>query len=186
MAFCERLAALRKESGLNQKDFAASIGVEASKYNKWETGANRPDYEMVCMLADRFNVSTDYLLGQSESKRPENVLLVSELGLTEECIRQIKSFKTRPIVDVITHEPLSKQCTFLDVLNKVIPTQAFMSFLTELAVLSDPQIGQWSDFMISEDVKYNKEWLHTHTINKIVGRIIEDMKGGEEQANPSL
>jgi transcriptional regulator with XRE-family HTH domain len=183
MRFCERLASLRKESGLSQKDFASSIGVEASKYNKWETGANRPDYETVCMLADYFQTSTDYLLGLTDARRPENAMLVGELGLTEECIFRIKSFKTKPVADVITHEPLSEPCTFLDVLNKVIPTQAFMSFLTELAVLSDPQIGKWSDFMISDDVKYNKEWLHTHTINNIVSRIIENMKSGEPRGN---
>ena len=77
MAFCDRLAVLRKESGMNQKDFAASIGVEASKYNKWETGANRPDYETVCMLAGLFKTSTDYLLGLTCARQPEYAMIVS-------------------------------------------------------------------------------------------------------------
>ena len=107
------------------------------------------------------------------------MMFVSWLGLTEECIRKIKSFKTKPIADLITHEQLSEPYIFLYVLNKAVLTQTFTINLTELAVLSDPQIGNWPDLMISDDVICNKDWLHTHTINHIESRIIEGMKGGE-------
>lgn len=95
MNFSERLLLLRKESGLNQKEFAAQLGVEPSKYNKWENGVNCPNYETVCMLADYFHTSTDYLLGHTEARYPENEATVLELGLSDAAITQIKSFQKK-------------------------------------------------------------------------------------------
>ena len=47
-----RLTKLRKERGISQKQCALDLGVDSSKYNKWENGKNRPDYDMVCKLAN--------------------------------------------------------------------------------------------------------------------------------------
>jgi len=63
MKFHERLKLLREESGLSQKDYAKSIGLEQARYNKWENNKSTPDLDSVIMLARKFNVSTDYLLG---------------------------------------------------------------------------------------------------------------------------
>lgn len=64
MILSDRITQLRKKTGKSQKQFAESIGVDVSKYNKWENGKNAPDYDTVCMLADVFNTTTDYLLGR--------------------------------------------------------------------------------------------------------------------------
>lgn len=66
--FGERLMELRKEKGLSQKECAAAFGVDASKYNKWENEKNSPDYETVCRLAHFFSTTTDYLLGNSNTR----------------------------------------------------------------------------------------------------------------------
>lgn len=66
--FSERLSKLRKERGISQKQCALSLGIESSKYNKWENGKNRPDYEMVCRLSNFFDTTTDYLLGASNER----------------------------------------------------------------------------------------------------------------------
>lgn len=44
--FSERLPKLRKERGISQKQCAEILGIESSKYNKWENEKNRPDYDM--------------------------------------------------------------------------------------------------------------------------------------------
>ncbi len=66
--FSARLSQLRKEKGIRQKQCAEILGVESSKYNKWENGKNRPDYDMVCKLANLFDTTTDYLLGNSDER----------------------------------------------------------------------------------------------------------------------
>lgn len=68
MLFDKRLSQLRKEKGISQKQCAAELGIESSKYNKWENGKNCPDYNTVCMLADFFDTTTDYLLGNSDER----------------------------------------------------------------------------------------------------------------------
>ena len=74
MVFHERLTALRKAKGYNQKQCAAVLGIDISKYNKWEGGVNNPNFETLSMLADFFHTTTDYLLGRTDdSYRPECV-----------------------------------------------------------------------------------------------------------------
>lgn len=66
--FSERLSKLRKEKEISKKQCALNLGVDSSKYNKWENGKNRPDYDMVCKLASFFDTTTDYLLGNSDER----------------------------------------------------------------------------------------------------------------------
>lgn len=71
--FGKRLIELRTSRGLNQKDAATSLGVSNSRYNKWETGTNQPDYETLCRIANHYKVSTDYLIaGVPEPSRPQH------------------------------------------------------------------------------------------------------------------
>ena len=62
MTFGEKLQALRKKEGLSQEQIAGEIGVSRQAISKWETGESLPDVERVCLLSDRFGVTTDYLL----------------------------------------------------------------------------------------------------------------------------
>lgn len=57
--FSERLSKLRKEKEISQKQCAEILGIESSKYNKWENGKNLPSYDMVCKLANFFDTTTD-------------------------------------------------------------------------------------------------------------------------------
>ena len=59
----ERLRKLRTERGLLQKDMAAYLGIDRTTYVKYEKGDNEPNNEVLIKLANYFNVSTDYLLG---------------------------------------------------------------------------------------------------------------------------
>lgn len=81
MKFHERLKLLREESGLNQTQFGTSLGYKQSKYNKWENGINTPDYDSLCDLAEKLNVSTDYLLGRTDIRKA-NPTIVEMAGLT--------------------------------------------------------------------------------------------------------
>ena len=66
--FSARLLKLRKEKGISQKQCALNLGVDSSKYNTWENEKNRPDYGTVCKLANFFDTTTDYLLGNSDER----------------------------------------------------------------------------------------------------------------------
>ena len=77
--FTERLKSLRKEAGLTQKEIADHFKTSPQSYAQWEKGLRSPSKESLEKLAQFFNVSTDYLLGNSELKNPEEQLSNVEL-----------------------------------------------------------------------------------------------------------
>lgn len=83
--FSERLKQLRIENGENQSDVAGFLGVSVQSYSAYE-GSREPKYELLVKLAKYFKVSTDYLLGASDTKKPENGDVSKRLGLSEKAI----------------------------------------------------------------------------------------------------
>lgn len=73
-----RLKELREESGLSQYKFANKIGVSQSTVGNWESGTREPNFDMISKLAEFFNVTTDYLLGNSNVRNPEIVSSVDD------------------------------------------------------------------------------------------------------------
>jgi len=182
MDFKDRVRSLRNELGMSAADLAAKFGKKEGAVRMWETGKAKADADTLIKLAGLFDVTTDYLLGLTDARQPENALLVGELGFTEESILRIKYYKTNLIN---ADEPLTIQCTFLDVLNKIIPSAEFRAFLSELAILSDPQLmDKFTSIEISDvpSFKISNEKWHTQIINEMVHLIIKKMKGGEQNA----
>lgn len=63
-----RIYDLRKEKGLTQLELAKALDVTQTAVSHWETGKNMPDTQQAITLADIFEVSIDYLLGQSDGR----------------------------------------------------------------------------------------------------------------------
>jgi transcriptional regulator with XRE-family HTH domain len=70
MLMGERLAELRKDQGLTQKELADILGVDYRSYGNYERGENEPRDEVKLKIARYFNVSLDYLLGLTRQPRP--------------------------------------------------------------------------------------------------------------------
>lgn len=66
--FSSRLVSLRKERGMTQEELAKALNKKRSTYSGYETEGKEPDLETVCILANYFGVSTDYLLGRSNER----------------------------------------------------------------------------------------------------------------------
>lgn len=72
--FSIRLLECRKTAALSQKALANIIGVSDAAVTMMEKGKRAPSFEILCSLADYFNVSLDYLCGRSDiKKRGENM-----------------------------------------------------------------------------------------------------------------
>lgn len=63
-----RLKALRNEYRKTQQEMADMLGITRQGYAKYENGLGEPDNNTLTKLADYFDVSTDYLLGRTNSK----------------------------------------------------------------------------------------------------------------------
>lgn len=62
----ERLRMLREKAGRSQGEVARLIGVSRPAYVSYETGRSKPSRK-IRELANLFNVSTDFLLGLTDS-----------------------------------------------------------------------------------------------------------------------
>ncbi|MDE6844814.1 MAG: helix-turn-helix domain-containing protein [Lachnospiraceae bacterium] len=74
MEFGELLATLRKERGVLQKEVATYLNVTVATISNYEKGVHSPDLDTLILLADFFDVSTDYLLRRTNYKSSINVL----------------------------------------------------------------------------------------------------------------
>jgi transcriptional regulator with XRE-family HTH domain len=59
-----KIVALRKSKKITQEELAVKVGVSRSALSQYELGSRQPDYDIVCRIADFFDVSVDYLLGR--------------------------------------------------------------------------------------------------------------------------
>jgi len=69
----EKLVQLRKEKKRTQQEVADYLGVTRPAYTAYEKDSRNPDYETLKKIATYFNVTTDYLLGNSDIKNPEEI-----------------------------------------------------------------------------------------------------------------
>lgn len=76
--FKTRLQHLREDSDMKQSDLAQMLNMKAAAISKYEKGRAEPSIETICKLADIFNVSIDYLLGESNIKNPYVVRKISD------------------------------------------------------------------------------------------------------------
>jgi transcriptional regulator with XRE-family HTH domain len=62
--FSERLRKAREYRGLTQDDLAVRTGLQPSAVSHFETGGRKPSFDNLRLLADKLDVTTDYLLGR--------------------------------------------------------------------------------------------------------------------------
>lgn len=83
--FGKRLAELRRKRSITQTQLAKEIGMSHSTVASWEIGTRDPNTRTVTKLAEFFNVSTDYLIGESvgaliEKKLEQRNMTMEELS----------------------------------------------------------------------------------------------------------
>lgn len=62
MKFGEKLAALRRRTGMSQEQLADRLGITRQSVSKWESGTVMPEVEKLVALSELFGVSVDYLV----------------------------------------------------------------------------------------------------------------------------
>lgn len=77
-SFSNRLIALRKERGLTQAELAKTTHLQRSTVSGYETEGKEPNFETLCMLANFFGVTNDYLLGVSNARTHNEAVFVND------------------------------------------------------------------------------------------------------------
>lgn len=91
-----RIALLRKERNLKQKELGAIIGVAQNTVCNWENGKREPDHESLKELAAFFGCSIDYLLRRTDKREGKQPTPVTEDGLSEEQLEVIRRYEAAP------------------------------------------------------------------------------------------
>ena len=59
---------LRTDRGFTQDQVARYLHIQRATYSRYETGTNSINLEMLCALADLYNVTADFILGRENKK----------------------------------------------------------------------------------------------------------------------
>ena len=88
--FKHRLKKLR--GGENQATVAKELGISRASLSYYENGERKPDINVLYTIASYFDVSTDYLLGLSDTPTTniQDKYLSDTLGLTQRSIEWLK------------------------------------------------------------------------------------------------
>jgi transcriptional regulator with XRE-family HTH domain len=65
----QRLKMLREKKGYKQNFIAEKVGIKSNTLSGYESGARRPDPEILAKLGDIYEVSTDYIIGRTDDPR---------------------------------------------------------------------------------------------------------------------
>lgn len=66
----DNLVSFRKSIGLDQKEFAESIGYKRTTYSNYELGLREPGSDFWIAVSKKYGVSIDYLMGVTDMPFP--------------------------------------------------------------------------------------------------------------------
>ncbi len=69
--YFQRLRDLREDKDLKQENIANVLGITQQQYQLYESGKREIKIEKLIALAQFYNVSVDYILGLTNSKKKE-------------------------------------------------------------------------------------------------------------------
>lgn len=112
----ERLAELRKENGWTLADLAEKLEVTRQTCGNYESGSRRPDADIIVQICKRLNVSADYLLGLSNTRKPEYADISQTTGLSQGSIEYLKHtmYQRKVLVNHLLEEEPSLPPWFFD------------------------------------------------------------------------
>lgn len=66
--FTRRLKRLREKRGVSRRTLSELCGLHPDAVRRYERGLAQPSVEAVCALAEYFGVSTDWMLGRTDTR----------------------------------------------------------------------------------------------------------------------
>lgn len=66
----DRISDLLRKNNMTQADLARKTGISTGLISQWKNRAQNPSAEKLQKVAECFNVSVDYLLGNEQKEKP--------------------------------------------------------------------------------------------------------------------
>ena len=91
-----RLRQLRLDKHLRQEQVAELIGVTKSAISAYENDLRQPSFDVLLQLANLYRVSTDYLLGRTDTRSLDlSGLTAAEATLVTELVASMSARNTK-------------------------------------------------------------------------------------------
>ena len=103
----ERLNKLRQERGLTQQELADLFHISNSTISSYVTGNRIPDVEFLLKLSKFYNISSDYIIGLSDSRLP--------LDIMNSIVADQVSYQS--VIEKIQKLPVERKRTLLAILD---------------------------------------------------------------------
>ncbi len=101
--FYKRLKELRQKNNLTQFQLAEILNLSISSITMYENGRRLPDIPTIINIAKYFNVSVDYLIGNSDIPNT-NIISESELLNLINKLSQEKLDILKQFIEILTKE----------------------------------------------------------------------------------
>lgn len=127
------IAALRKASGLTQRELAEKLNVSDKAVSRWEREESLPDLSLIPAIAEIFGVTADELLRGERAKQGE-----SQPRAEEKSEKQIQNMVRRTVLRFSTHSIIAAGIGLAGLIAAMIADLAFyrgyIAFFAALAL----------------------------------------------------
>lgn len=155
--FPTAISSLLKERKITPGELAGHLGVTRQTVSNYCLGQTTPSFQLLCEIADFFDVSTDFLLGRTDVQSPsvEIQAISASTGLTEHTIETLQLLFTRgerTILQDLFNEIL--EIAFdAEVIGAYCGMRSSLSIQNDQDVIGDPIERVKNQTILSEDAK---------------------------------
>ena len=188
VSISERLKDLRVEKKLNLEELAELTGISKSALGSYELDTPREmNHKNLIALAGFYEVSVDYLLGQTENRSLPNAPL-SELRLSDAMVELLKSgrINNRLLCELVTHEKFAELMADAEIYVDGMATMRFHDINSALAAVramileEHPEAAADRSLKILEAGQIEEEDFFCHVTHKTWDAILHDIRKAHE------
>lgn len=193
--FQERFSSERQQRGLSQAEFANFLGISRPTVGFYENGERLPDALILRKIAEKCEVTSDYLLGLTKTRKPENMEIGERLGLSDAAIRVLEAYNRRfhgeiliPTINVMLEEetPLCNFEVTFEIHDKISTAEELMQYQEMTNKKVQEMVEEWDSHQYVDLLSSIEKYLTVElTDNELIditktGRI--EKRGAAKQA----
>ena len=164
--FSNRFKTLLKEQGLSQKKFSSISGISEGSVSKFINGESIPKESLLIVIANKLNVSKDYLIGKNECPTYTFEDITEKTGLSQKSIEKLYQlqhdyflFEDNIEIDIQKKRKVSKQYKeHIDILNSILENDVYLFWLLDSIrkyKLENEKLENTKDIIEKFDIKEN-------------------------------
>jgi transcriptional regulator with XRE-family HTH domain len=150
MKFADRLKDLRKEKHLNQGELARILGVNQSTIANYEKNLRYPNVEILCQIADYFEVTIDNLIGREGNFVNRSIENHETIG--DELLEVLldNDYKRASQIFEAYYKETNTEAVFFKLMRYVLTKLGWLWELGLVSVSQEHQVSGLIDRMLNE------------------------------------